>query len=167
VSADARAEAERRRSAEVYLPDRLDYDMEVEAFVAGAEWTDAQREPLTATTRDHLITLIHTSGQSLTVTESAAVADAILAEFRPVASTREQLAEVRIPSQIARDVNLPLGAAGADAVLASGAVEDRAEVEAEALESVANNDGMGAAYLSAAQSHVLRARAQSIREGRS
>jgi hypothetical protein len=123
MSAAARAEAERR------FPD---VGQGREAFVVGAEWADAQREPVTAATRDHLVTIIHTSGQSLTITESAAVTNAILAEFRAVVSTRERLAEVRIPSPIARDVNLPLGVDGADAVLASGAVEDRDEVEGAA-----------------------------------
>jgi hypothetical protein len=164
MSADATAEAQRLYTYDGSVPGAVVSHRA--AFVAGAEWADGQREPLTAATRDHLVTLIHTSGQSLTITESAAVADAILAEFRSVVSTRERLAEVRVPSPIARDVDLPLGVNGADAVLASGAVEDRHEVEAKAL------DDASWAHIRDTSSpaevrDMLRARAASIREGRS
>jgi hypothetical protein len=109
-------------------------------FQEGAEWADAQREPLTAATRDHLVTIIHTSGQSLTITESAAVADAILAVFRPVMSTRERLIEALHagPMRDHPHWDLSVTSCGscelrADALLASGALEDRAEVERAAI----------------------------------
>lgn len=137
----------------------------------------AKRPLLTEATRERLVAIqtraerdwINGRITEFETTSRQAIADAILAEFRPVVSTRERLAEgIEAPFMALRSFGSKRDymRAVADIVLASRAVEDRAEVEARALESVANNDGMGAHFLTAEQSHILRARAASIREDR-
>jgi hypothetical protein len=128
-------------------------------FKEGAEWADHQRELLADATRERLADLLidHTRlrgisgdcscGHVVPLGHSFAAhqADAIVAQFRPVATTSERLVEA-----IGRDWfpgnwdALRVGSDEAEAVastvvgiLASGAVRLPAEVEATALEAAA------------------------------
>lgn len=91
--------------------------------------------------------------------------DAILADSSPAVSTSERLAEA-IAAHTGEHPDKC--AAIAQSILASGAVDERAEVEAKALEAEAENWGdseiptVGVAWVKDA----LRGRAASIREGR-
>lgn len=181
MSADARAEARRLYSYDGSLPAAVESHRA--AFVAGAEWVDAQRQPLTDATHERLVDLVANEVAEAISNMDAGekVADAIIAEFRPVATTRERLAEALFDLDhkgltFAEAAALPgpfnEGAVLAirnrvDRLLASGAVADRAEVEAKALEDAATlvedhrwdtTDDTAAA---------IRARAAGIREGRS
>ncbi len=148
----AQAEADRRFPPDHEVPDphgatgvaRSDeygYDeVQNRAFVAGAEWADAQRESLTDVTREELAEVI---GSAWDEDKHTALewADVILAEYRPVVSARERLAKAlgatldwtwnRSPGVPSADEQL-LGIAGD--LLASDAVEDRTKVERASAE---------------------------------
>lgn len=165
---EARAEFQ-RRMADPDAGQRVPTPTEI--FVAGAEWADAQREPLTEATREQLRILITQAvinvpvGVSLREEDDLGdyLAEMILAEFRPVVSTREGLVAAIADAYEQKQWHYQ---GIASAILASGAVEDRAEVEAKAL------DDASWAHIRDTSSpadvrDMLRARAARLREGRS
>lgn len=133
-------DAPRERLAQILhelLPRYVDVNTLADEILAN--FNAAKRPPLTNATRERLIDLIesntdHTSGDW----DAEDVADAILAEYAPVATSRERLIDLFTP--FGRGI-VEYPDRLADAVLASNAVEVEAPLRAEIDRMTALADG--------------------------
>ena len=133
----------------------------------------AKRPPLTDATREQLADLIERVERDWingriepeSTSSYGPIARAILAEYAPVVSTRERVVAWLRSSLGASFYDDAACEDMAGALLASGAVEDRAEVEAKVLEAAAT--AWHAKPAGVTTVWWLDHRAASIREGRS